>query len=311
MKNKYLLTKFYAIVAMIILCVSGNTFSSPVIDNINGNATTPFLSFATNTAGWVYTPTFSYNIDGIFSTFDNVGSPTQQGPVASRVVTLSVFDKNPSGSLLATTTFVADGSGGNLGGNFPPVLLLAGHDYFIAYDNIYNLGLNIANWMPNQAAGTVNLNGWYTGTDWSTYYPQYIKGVLQVFSAPILRFEGSPVSSTPPLPSISLNGSMLTIQMTAGANQGQNADWWLVANAPGGHWYSYHYPNSWVHIESNLSGLTPAYQGPLVDIAGLALFDTNGIPSGQYIIYFGVDTNMNGVLDYNLLHYTSFTLNIP
>jgi hypothetical protein len=182
-------------IAFTLACVSARVFASPIIDNVNGSASPPFLCFTPNTAGWVYTPNVNFNLDGVYSTFDNVGSPTTQGPVATRTVTLSVFDKNPSGALLARTTFTADGAGGNLGGNFPPILLLAGHDYFIGYDNIYNIGLNIANWMPNQAPGTVNLNGWYYGTNWATYIPRYdVNGVLQVFSAPILRFEGTNVT---------------------------------------------------------------------------------------------------------------------
>ena len=110
---------------------------------------------------------------------------------------------------------------------------------------------------------------------------------------------------------VSLNGSSLTISLTAGANQGQAADWWFVALTPSGHWYSYVYPGQWVDIGTDLGGVHPAYQGPLVDIAGVALFDTKGIPSGSYTFYFGVDTNRNGVLDYDQLYYSSFKLNAP
>ena len=110
---------------------------------------------------------------------------------------------------------------------------------------------------------------------------------------------------------IGLNGSSLTIQLNAAGYQGQNADWWLVAYTPWGHWYSYAYPNAWADIGTDLSRVTPAYQGPLFDISSLALFDTTGIPSGIYVIYFGVDTDMNGKLDYNQLYYSSFTLIMP
>lgn len=171
--------------------------ASPVVDSINGDATPPFLAFANNNIGWVYVPTSSLLLDGIRSTFRNVGSPTQQGPVAVRTVTLTVRENDAHGALLAQTSFTADGSGGALGGNFAPVLLVAGRKYFIAYDNVYNIGLNIPNWMPAQAPGTVNLEGWYTGPDFVNHYPKYIGTELQVFSAPILRFEGTRVSSLP------------------------------------------------------------------------------------------------------------------
>ena len=197
MNHHTFFTRMLSSLALTLALNTSNVTASTTIDNINGSATPPFLAWGGNYAGWVYTPNFSYNLDGIYSTFENVGSTTQQGPVERRTVTLSVFDKKPSGTLLAKTTFVADGAGGNLGGNFPPILLLANHDYFIAYENIYNIGLNIPNWIPNQAIGTVNLNGWYTETNWQKYYPKLIDGVLQVFSAPILRFEGTKVSLLP------------------------------------------------------------------------------------------------------------------
>ena len=109
-------------------------------------------------------------------------------------------------------------------------------------------------------------------------------------------------------PSISLNGSSLTLQLNAGDNIGKNADWWFVALSPSGHWFSYAYPNRWNDIGTDLSQVSPAYQGPLADISSLVLFDTTGIPSGNYVFYFGVDTNMNGVLDYNQLYYSSLPL---
>lgn len=81
--------------------------------------------------------------------------------------------------------------------------------------------------------------------------------------------------------------------------------------APSMHWYFYTYPNTWVDIGTDLSRVAPAYQGPLIDLSSLALFDTTGIPSGTYVFYFGVDTNMNEVLDLGQLYYSSFSLNAP
>jgi len=109
-------------------------------------------------------------------------------------------------------------------------------------------------------------------------------------------------------PGISLKGSTLTIQLNAGDNIGKNADWWFVALSPWGHWYSYVYPNIWNDIGTDLSKVSPAYQGPLSNISSLALYDATGIPAGNYVFYFGVDMNMNGVLDYNQLFYSSLPL---
>ncbi len=120
-------------------------------------------------------------------------------------------------------------------------------------------------------------------------------------------FLASPTLAT----SLSLNGSSLAISLIASSYLGNNADWWLVAMTPWGHWYSYVYPNQWKDLGTDLNKATPAYQGPLIDLSNLVLFNTTGIPSGNYVIYFGVDTNMNGVLDYDLVHYSRFSMNAP
>ncbi len=114
-----------------------------------------------------------------------------------------------------------------------------------------------------------------------------------------------------PAPLLNLNGSSLAISLAPASGQGKKADWWLVAYTHWGHWYYYIYPNVWKDIGTNLSGALPAYQGPLVNISSLTLFDVTGLPSGKYVIYFGVDTNMNGILDYNQLYYSSFQMNAP
>jgi len=169
------------------------------VDNVNGNLSPPFLVWGTDQAGWVYTPRGNFLLDGIYSTFRNVGASSQNGPILRRDVTLSVQEGDRNGALLARAQFSADASAGNLGANFTPVLLLAGKPYFISYANLLNLGLNIVDWninaaSPQQPAGTVNLDGWYTGSNFATFYPRFINGALQVFSAPILRLQGTPVS---------------------------------------------------------------------------------------------------------------------
>jgi hypothetical protein len=116
---------------------------------------------------------------------------------------------------------------------------------------------------------------------------------------------------TAPSPGIFLNDTSVTISLGPNAELGQNADWWLVAYSPWGQWYSYVYPNKWVDIGTDLSHVTPAYQGPLANISSLELFDITGLAGGTYDLYFGVDMNKNGVLDYGQLYHSSFTLNIP
>ncbi len=111
--------------------------------------------------------------------------------------------------------------------------------------------------------------------------------------------------------SVSLNDTWLTIRLSEVANLGKDADWWLVGLTPWGHWYSYVYPNYWVDVGTDLSHCSPAYQGPIMDISEVDLFDTAGMPSGYYVIYYGVDTNMNGILDYDKLSYATIALMVP
>lgn len=181
---------------------------------------------------------------------------------------------------------------GQVAGTFPDVMSL-NHGF------VYSGGTYASLDYPNAEYGTnaygINSSGQVTG-----HFTDY-NGIHGFVATPV---------NTASL-GISLNGSVLTIQLTAAGYKGQNADWWLVAYTPWGHWYSYVYPNTWADIGTDLSQVMPAYQGPLIDISSLALFDTTGISSGTYIVYFGVDTNMNGKLDYNLLYYSSFPLIKP
>ncbi|GEM_PF-665071 len=133
-------------------------------------------------------------------------------------------------------------------------------------------------------------------------YGQVLRGVALVDNS---------FMSTVTNPSISLNGSSVTVQLTSGSNIGKSGDWWFLAYTPWGHWFAYIYPNQWVDIGTSINGAKPAYQGPLADISGLALFNTTGLASGSYDLYFGVDTNMNGVLDTNQLYYSHFPLIMP
>lgn len=169
------------------------------VQSINGALAPPFLVWSPDKAGWTFTASRTYLLDGIYSTFRNVGAASQTGPILRRDVTVSVQENDAKGNLLARGVFSADASAGTLGANVTPVLLLAGKRYFLSYSGLANLGLNIVDWninapAPQQPAGTINLDGWYTGENYQTYYPQVINGVLQVFSAPILRLQGTPVS---------------------------------------------------------------------------------------------------------------------
>jgi YVTN family beta-propeller protein len=88
----------------------------------------------------------------------------------------------------------------------------------------------------------------------------------------------------------------VTIALDPGIYPGVQADWWVLANTPFGFYYK------------NLSfgwqpGLSVTHQGPLFNLTPpLEVLNTSGLPTGNYTFYFGVDGNMNGILDQPLFY---------
>ena len=94
-----------------------------------------------------------------------------------------------------------------------------------------------------------------------------------------------------------------TIQLDAGEQAGEPADWWIVAETPMG-WYYYEYPHMWHWGGNNLSDLLPAYQGPLFNLTEpLEVLNVTGLPTGSYRFYFGVDTTVDGLMDSATMSY--------
>jgi hypothetical protein len=120
-----------------------------------------------------------------------------------------------------------------------------------------------------------------------------------------------------PVPDIKANGSDVPLQIAFGtllqlnvslsANEvaGQAADWWLVAEAPVG-WYWYNLDGSWVKSAVPI----PTYGGALFDITSMTVLNSSNLPIGSYRIYFGVDTNINGSVDFDVLFADTVDVNI-
>lgn len=117
------------------------------------------------------------------------------------------------------------------------------------------------------------------------------------------------------VPDIKLNGTdgqvtlttdstlYATVQLNAGDQAGETADWWIVAETPMG-WYYYEYPDMWYFSEDGMESLMPAYQGALFTMTEpLEVLRVTGLPSGDYVFYFGVDTLVNGQLDMGAISY--------
>ena len=88
-----------------------------------------------------------------------------------------------------------------------------------------------------------------------------------------------------------------TIQMDAGDQAGETADWWIAAQTPTG-WFYYTYPGGWHVTDGGLDSISLTYKGPLFTITDpLEVLEITGLQTGSYVFYFGVDTTVNGLVD--------------
>ena len=114
--------------------------------------------------------------------------------------------------------------------------------------------------------------------------------------------------SLDPVPDIKANGFdgplfiafgtslQVDVSLNASGAVGQAADWWLVAEAPDGRYW---YDISGIWVKSAVP--IPTYTGPLFELAPMSVLNTSNLPVGIYRINFGVDTNANGALDFDVL----------
>ena len=82
----------------------------------------------------------------------------------------------------------------------------------------------------------------------------------------------------------------ITVSLNPGSYASQNADWWVAADTPFG-WYSYVYPTGW------MSGINLCIQTPLFDLSPSFEALNTTLPIGQYLFYFAVDDNADGLPD--------------
>ena len=108
------------------------------------------------------------------------------------------------------------------------------------------------------------------------------------------------------------SGSTLfaTVQLNAGDQAGETAEWWISVETPNG-WYYYEYPTGWHFSEDGMESLMPAYQGALFSMTEpLEVLRMTGLPAGAYRFYFGVDTILDGYMDWDTMIYDMSELEV-
>lgn len=128
-------------------------------------------------------------------------------------------------------------------------------------------------------------------------------------------------------PDVKVNGSdetvaqidnlSVTVSLDPGNSAGVNADWWVAAEVSGTStidgWYYFDLRTfGFVFAGNSLFDLPATYQGSLSIVTTFQVLNisVSGLPSGRYIFYFGVDMNMNGLLDLGRLYYDGVVVNI-
>lgn len=93
----------------------------------------------------------------------------------------------------------------------------------------------------------------------------------------------------------------LTLSLDPGSHAGQDADWWVQVRtsfSPPNDWYYYDLPTrSW------MSGQDVTNQSALFYLSSKNIQIQKELPPGTYDFYFGVDLDMNGLVDFSQMHY--------
>jgi len=128
--------------------------------------------------------------------------------------------------------------------------------------------------------------------------------------------EGTLTNILKPVPVIKVNNSSgvvniargenvaATIELDPGSFNGNNADWWVLME----------YRNRWYYYDASTDKWRRGYsfykQGQLENMEPVDLMKNSRWSSGQYTLYFGVDTSMNGIEDAGEYYYDSVIVDV-
>ncbi len=173
---RIMLNRIKKMLLVVPLTLSISLANAGIIDTVNpAGLPEQSIDYGWNAenAGWVYTPTFSYTMQGVNTLF---GPDTRNA--LPQTVTLEIFD-SVGGTLLRTASFQAASNTWS-GATIADLLLTAGEDYFIGFRDITDLQANV------NADGTAptELAMFYNFAGESDY------GRSGTFTQALLQFEG-------------------------------------------------------------------------------------------------------------------------
>lgn len=148
-------------------------------------------------------------------------------------------------------------------------------------------------------------DGVTTGFDWEYFSRLHIGATAWYIFA---EMEYNPYwgirTTLIPVPDIKANGSdgplsisqgdilIITVSLDPGSYDENPADWWVAATSPFGlYWFTL--DKGWVRSDAPIR----VYGGPLFSLSPYTILEISTLPLGGYTFYFGVDDNMDGVLD--------------
>ena len=131
--------------------------------------------------GWYVTPTASFDLTEVDTVF---------GSVDSRTVTVVIFSGGPAGTLLGHAGFTPQTS--LAGGVFTtPIPIVAGQSYFVGFENVNGLGVNITADAGAQSVGDL----FYDVAGNGSFSMEYT--VVDENRQPILQFLGTAPLAVP------------------------------------------------------------------------------------------------------------------
>jgi len=183
----------FIVCVSLLFCLILAPKAEAVTDGIN-DSFTPWqgAEWGIRDVGWLYTPTVSYDLEKIETKYGS-----DPGNSASPTITLQFYDALPSqgGQLLVSDDFIRTTNTFS-GITFSPILLSAGHTYFVGFHGVFNEPVNVTDDPQSEKLPT-----FYFDTDGSASYSIEAnagnsQGVDFPFR-PILLFNGPRVNETP------------------------------------------------------------------------------------------------------------------